>query len=133
MELSVQDWLIVIGALLIVGVLLDAFRRYRNESRNPIRMSRKPGFWKLGDGFRDDAEAPALPNAELPGGGARVRDRGGIGHDNRGMDDFEPPAPRSAPRVEPVLEPEPPLAHVPAPAQPRHETPPEQADRKSVV
>lgn len=127
MELSVQDWLIVIGALLIVGVLLDAFRRYRNESRNPIRMSRKPGFWKLGDGFRDDAEAPALPNAELPGGGARVRDRGSNGHDNRGMDDFEPPAPRSAPRVEPVLEPEPQAVHVPAPPQPRRETPPEQA------
>lgn len=135
MELSVQDWLIVIGALLIVGVLLDAFRRYRNESRNPIRMGRKPGFWKLGDGFRDDAEPPTLPNAELPGGGARVRDRGGNGHDNRGIDDFEAPAPavppsppaRVATRVEPVIAPEPESGPVLAPARPRRDTLPEQA------
>ena len=130
MELSVQDWLIVIGALLIVGVLLDAFRRYRNESRNPIRMSRKPGFWKLGDGFRDDAEPPTLPNAELPGGGARVRDRGSNGYDNRGTEDFAAPPPaRVALRVEPVIEPEPEpeSAQVIAPARPRRDTPPEQA------
>ena len=142
MELSVQDWLIVIGALLIVGVLLDAFRRYRNESRNPIRMGRKPGFWKLGDGFRDDAEPPTLPNAELPGGGARVRDRGGNGHDGRDIDDFEipvpvpTPAPRLAPRVEPVIRPDATIEHVPAPApapaparaaaHPRPAPPPEQ-------
>jgi cell division protein ZipA len=133
MELSVQDWLIVIGALLIVGVLLDAFRRYRNESRNPIRMGRKPGFWKLGDGFRDDAEPPTLSNAELPGGGARVRERerGGNGYDNRDMDELESPAPapRWAPRVEPVIqpEPEPEVAHVSAPPRPRRDAPPEQA------
>jgi cell division protein ZipA len=127
MELSVQDWLIVIGALLIVGVLLDAFRRYRNESRNPIRMGRKPGFWKLGDGFRDDAEPPSLPNAELPGGGARVRDRGGNGLGDGDMDDFEAPPPRVAPRVEPVLQPEAELEPVAAPPRPRRDPPPVQA------
>ncbi len=37
MDLRVQDWLIAIGVLLIVGVLLDAYRRYRNERSNPIR------------------------------------------------------------------------------------------------
>lgn len=73
MDLSVQDWLIVVGALLIAGVLLDAYRRYRNESRNPIRMGRKPGFWKLGDGFRD--EEGEARNSELPNGGGRVRPR----------------------------------------------------------
>lgn len=76
MDLSVQDWLIVIGALLIAGVLLDAYRRYRNESRNPIRMGRKPGFWKLGDGFRAESETS---NSELPNGGGRVRERAGDG------------------------------------------------------
>lgn len=69
MELDVQDWLIVIGALLIVGVLLDAWRRLRNERRNPIRMGRRT--LGPGDGFRDRPEAdPAV--AELPNGSARV-------------------------------------------------------------
>lgn len=72
MNLSVQFWLIVIGALIVIGVLLDAFRRHRSNSRNPIRMGRKPGFWKMGDGFREEGEAS---NGELPNGGARVRDR----------------------------------------------------------
>lgn len=72
MNLSVQFWLMAIGALIIVGVLLDAYRRHRSESRNPIRMGRKPGFWKMGDGFREEGDAP---NGELPNGGARVRDR----------------------------------------------------------
>lgn len=126
MELSVQDWLIVIGALLIVGVLLDAYRRYRTESRNPIRMGRKPGFWKLGDGFRDDAEPAnpsSLPNPELPGGGARVRGRGGNG--NADVDDFDAPPPRVAPRVEPVIRAETEPANVPGRAPP--ELAPEQA------
>ncbi len=95
MDLSVQDWLIVIGALLITGVLLDAYRRYRNESRNPIRMGRKPGFWKMGDGFREEG---ASANAELPNGGARVRDRA--------ADDGRPGGrqTRAGGRVEPSLD-----------------------------
>ena len=96
MDLSVQDWLIVIGALLIAGVLLDAYRRYRNESRNPIRMGRRPGFWKMGDGFRDEAEPSG--SAELPNGGARVRDRSGDGERAGGV------APRAGERVEPSLD-----------------------------
>lgn len=91
---SVQDWLIVVGALLIAGVLLDAYRRYRNESRNPIRMGRKLGFWNVGGGFREDAE-PA--STELPNGGARVRERRG------GVRDEAPSLPDSG-RVEPTLE-----------------------------
>ncbi|MBK6286142.1 MAG: cell division protein ZipA [Gammaproteobacteria bacterium] len=68
MDLSVQDWLIAIGALLIVGVLLDAYRRYRNERRNPIRLGK--ASIGMGGGFpRDEAETG---NSELPGGGARV-------------------------------------------------------------
>ena len=71
MELSVQDWLIGIGAILIIGVLLDGYRRYRNERRNPVRMSRS--LFGMGGGFeRGDEE---LPNAELPSGGARPQGR----------------------------------------------------------
>jgi cell division protein ZipA len=67
MDLDVQDWLIVIGALLILGVLLDAFRRWRNERRNPIKLG-KPSFG-MGGGFGNE---PDPPNTELPSGGARV-------------------------------------------------------------
>jgi cell division protein ZipA len=94
MELSVRDWLIVIGALLIVGVLLDAYRRYRSERRNPIRMSRS--IFGMGGGFaRDEAE---LPNSELPSGTARVKPRA----DAAGEATEIPAAPR-AERVEPSL------------------------------
>jgi len=102
MELSVQDWLIVIGALLIMGVLLDAYRRYRNESRNPIRDARKSNW--VGGGFtREDADPVS---AELPSGGARVRDR-----DRDSRPDPVPQSPaqptpplRRDPRVEPQFE-----------------------------
>ena len=69
MELDVQDWLVVIGALLIVGVLLDAWRRLRSERRNPIRMGRRT--LGPGDGFKDRPD-PDPAAAELPSGGARV-------------------------------------------------------------
>lgn len=68
MDLDSRDWLIVIGALLIVGVLLDAWRRYRNDRRNPIRLARRS--MGPGGGFARDEPDPA--SAELPGGGARV-------------------------------------------------------------
>lgn len=124
---SVQDWLIVIGALLIAGVLLDAYRRYRNESRNPIRMGRKPGFWKLGDGFREDAEPSG--SVELPNGGARVRDRSGDGERSGGV------PPRAGARVEPSLDGvrAADTAHDAAPpVTPRVETPRAEAPRREV-
>ncbi len=96
MDLDSQDWLIVIGALLIVGVLLDAWRRYRNDRRNPIRIARKT--MGPGGGFARDEPDPA--SSELPGGGARVV--------VRDADSPEPPrAPvprRREARVEPRVE-----------------------------
>jgi cell division protein ZipA len=112
MELSVQDWLIVIGALLIVGVLLDAYRRYRSETRNPIRLRSKPSFWKLGDGFKEDAE-PA--STELPIGSARVRNREGSE-----APAYEVPPARSTERVEPRMD---------GPAAPAVEVAPREAPR----
>jgi cell division protein ZipA len=73
MEPNVRYWLIVIGAVLIIGVLLDAFRRHRNERRNPIRL-RKTRFG-MGGGFAPDAAVPEAVDElspELPAGGARV-------------------------------------------------------------
>lgn len=61
MDLNVRDWLVIIGALLAVAVLLDGFRRMRNERRDTIRLSSKKR--------RDDEDE--LINPELPGS-ARV-------------------------------------------------------------
>jgi cell division protein ZipA len=96
MELDVQDWLIVIGALLIVGVLLDAYRRYRSHRRNPIRMRRLN--LGPGDGFHPQESDPAA--AELPSGRARVVHRDA---------EVSPPAEvmrRPSERVEPAIDPQ---------------------------
>lgn len=122
MELSVRDWLIVIGALLIVGVLLDAYRRYRSERRNPIRMSRS--IFGMGGGFaRDDAE---LPNSELPTGVARVKPRREAG------DAAEASAAPRAERVEPSLGQHEPSAAAAEPEIPAAPEPPIVATRADV-
>ncbi len=68
MELSVREWLILLGVLLIVVVLLDAIRRYRNQRRNTIRLARST--FGAGGGF-DDSGVETY-SSELPNGGARV-------------------------------------------------------------
>ena len=69
MELSVRDWMIIVGLLLVVVVLVDGFRRVRNERRGGIRMSLNKQFVNA-SGEDDDVMSP-----ELPSGGARVVDR----------------------------------------------------------
>ncbi|QQD16782.1 cell division protein ZipA [Spongiibacter nanhainus] len=61
MDLSVRDWMIIIGVLLAVAVLLDGFRRMRKERGDTIRLAAKR---------RREAE-DELTNPELPGA-ARV-------------------------------------------------------------
>ena len=64
MELSVRDWMIIVGMLLIVAVLFDGYRRVRNERRGNIRMS-------LNKQFLNSTEADNEKSSELPSGGAR--------------------------------------------------------------
>jgi cell division protein ZipA len=69
MELGVRDWMIIVGVLLIVVVLLDGYRRMRNDRRGNIRIS-------LNKQFLNSVEDGDEPNSsELPGGGARTVDR----------------------------------------------------------
>lgn len=70
MELEVRDWMIIIGVLLIVAVLLDGYRRVRNERRGNIRMSLNKQYLNA-----EDKEETA--SSELPNGGARVIGRSG--------------------------------------------------------
>ena len=66
MEISVRDWMIIIGILLIVAVLLDGYRRMRDPSRIRMSLTRAPE----GEGDED-----VTVSRELPGGGARVKPR----------------------------------------------------------
>lgn len=68
MELSVQDWMIIVGVLLIAVVLFDGFRRVRSERRGRIRMSLNKKYLNSNDG--DEGFT-----SELPAGGARTVNR----------------------------------------------------------
>ncbi len=65
MEFAMREWLTVIIVLLIVGVLLDGWRRMRQSKRQSIKMSRS---MPVGE----EREAGAGYGSELPNGGARV-------------------------------------------------------------
>src|SRR5689334_17102011 len=70
MELSVREWMMIVGMLLIVAVFLDGYRRVRNERRNRIRVSLSKQAFQLNT--EDDGDAPDPSGHELPNGGARV-------------------------------------------------------------
>ena len=73
MELTIRDWMVIVGVLLILAVLLDAWRRIRSEKYSRVNM-------KLVDPEELGPE-PASDFAmfkELPNGGARVVHRGDI-------------------------------------------------------
>lgn len=74
MELGVRDWMIIVGVLLILAVLLDGYRRVRNERRGKIRMSLNKRFLNASDDLEEE-----VPTSELPNGGARVIGRAGAG------------------------------------------------------
>ncbi len=63
-----REWLTVIVVLLIVGILLDGFRRMRNSRRDAVRM---PLSMHSG-ASKEDLEGYG---SELPSGGARVSER----------------------------------------------------------
>ena len=73
MDLTIRDWMVVIGVLLIAAVLLDAWRRIRRDRAAEVKMK-----------LVDSEELPVAPEqdfsmfGELPNGGARVVDRGDI-------------------------------------------------------
>ena len=73
MELTIRDWMVIIGVLLIVAVLLDAWRRVRSErySRVKVKLAEP-----IETGEETDEDLAWLK--ELPNGGARVVQRGDL-------------------------------------------------------
>ncbi len=63
MDISVRDWMIIIGVLLVVAVLLDGYRRMR---KNPKRL--RVALVNVPPGGDEEVSL----RSELPGGGARV-------------------------------------------------------------
>jgi len=65
-----NDWLIIITAILIVAILADGVRRMHLSRRDKIRVSRK--VYKQQTGREEAPPAPDTFTSELPNGGARV-------------------------------------------------------------
>ena len=73
MELTIRDWMVIVGVLLIFAVLVDAWRRVRNERRSTVKMDLAKPY---------ETEGPRAEQLaclkELPNGGARVVERGDL-------------------------------------------------------
>lgn len=72
MELSLREWLIIGGGIVVALIVLDGWRRMRGN-RNTLKMSIDTS---LTDTSLSDADEESY-NPELPGGGFRVLDRDG--------------------------------------------------------
>ena len=67
-QLTIRDWMVIIGAGLILAVLVDAVRRVWRERRAEVRLNAK-----ITRADEDDREeVPFNLLAELPNGGARI-------------------------------------------------------------
>ena len=70
-QLSIRDWMILIGGMMIAAVLIDAVRRYWRERRAEIKLNARI---ERASPMSDDDDAFNLLT-ELPNGGARILQR----------------------------------------------------------
>jgi len=91
MELSMRDWLFMVGGLLILVILADGFRRVWQARRNAIRIRLEEE-----DVSFDPLEGLDLLRGELPSGGARPK--------TRACDDCESPPADAASPTEPAAD-----------------------------
>ncbi|MAM89495.1 MAG: hypothetical protein CME36_19520 [unclassified Hahellaceae] len=71
MDISLREWLIIIGVLIILGVIIDGLRRMRLGRKDQLQMSRR-----LGGDLSDASPLDEIENPELPTRGFRVIRRG---------------------------------------------------------
>ena len=64
--MNLRDWLIIIGVVIILGILIDGYRRMRLAKKDALKMSLDMG------GNFDNTPIDDNFNPELPKGGARV-------------------------------------------------------------
>jgi cell division protein ZipA len=70
-QLSIRDWMILIGGIMIAAVLIDAVRRYWRERRAEIKLNARI---ERASPLSEDDDAFNLLT-ELPNGGARIVQR----------------------------------------------------------
>ncbi|MFN2328467.1 MAG: cell division protein ZipA [Chromatocurvus sp.] len=68
MDLTIRDWMVIIGVLLIAAVLVDAWRRVRTERRERLRVK----IARTDDAPDGEPHEHPSVQRELPNGGARV-------------------------------------------------------------
>ena len=68
--MSLREWLIAIGTLVILGIVIDGLRRMRRARKESIAISSGMGADDL-----DDSPLDQDYNPELPNGGARTISR----------------------------------------------------------
>ena len=68
--MSLREWLIAIGTLVIIGIVIDGVRRMRRARKESMAISSGMGAEELKDSPLDDDFNPELPN-----GGARTVSR----------------------------------------------------------
>lgn len=78
--MDLKDWMLVVGAGLVMAVLIDAARRVQLQRRNHIRMNAK----LRRDADNDDEPFNLL--SELPNGGARIVRRDDLQQETSGSD-----------------------------------------------
>ena len=65
--MSLREWMIIVGVLILVGIVVDGLRRVWRARRDSLEISRGMGA--------DDLDASPIDeeyNPELPNGGARA-------------------------------------------------------------
>jgi len=107
-QLSIRDWMILIGGMMIAAVLIDAVRRYWRERRAEIKLNARI---ERASPLSDDDDAFNLLT-ELPNGGARIVHRDDLQIDPKATAPIsEAPAagrdradstPRNAPAPDPI-------------------------------
>ena len=81
--MSLREWLIIIGAFVILAVVIDGLRRMYRARQDSLEIARGMGSGEIGHTPVDDGY-----NAELPNGGARVSgDDNGVAEGVSGPDD----------------------------------------------
>lgn len=93
--MSLREWLIAIGTLLIIGIVLDGLRRMRRARKESMAISSGMGADDLEDSPLDDEYNPELPN-----GGARTISRNTL--EERGYVKREKPSRFAAPKPKPT-------------------------------
>jgi cell division protein ZipA len=71
--MSLREWLIAIGTLVIIGIVVDGIRRMRRARKESMAISSGMGAGDLKESPLDDDYNPELPN-----GGARIVSRGNL-------------------------------------------------------